>query len=117
MLTKEQCRLIDQITEYSKVANVCELMTRLIALSKSLRKSYTFSCSYYEPESAASRREKRESKMEGEAKEIAAKLGAHCYLPGDPRGAVIRLFFPEHLPAGYDAHYIRSHCSSGIPIV
>lgn len=117
MLTKEQSRLIDQIAKYSKAANICERMARLIALSKSLRKSYIFACNYYEPEAAAARREKRESKMEGEAKKIAAELGAYCYLAGDPRGAVIRLFFPEQLPAGYDAHYIRSHCSSGIPII
>ena len=94
-LTKCERQQLENVYKYTTAniseINVAESVSRLISIGKSLRKSYEYGCNYRQTEEQALRREKREERLENEAKEIGNYLGFIVYIQTDCRGNSIYL--------------------------
>ena len=104
-LTKEQQRLLSQVYEHttSDADNIRESVYRLISIGKSLRNSYEVGCSQRQTEKQAERREKRETRLEKEAKQIGNSLGFIVYIQTDCRGCSVYLLPNSKLKIAQEA--------------
>lgn len=100
-ITKAQREMISRVYDkvpwdivqqsHSKGIKIHDIIINLLSISKSLNKSYCFSCSYPQTDEQEKRRDKREARLEQSAKELAALIGLHCYIQHDPRGYAVHL--------------------------
>lgn len=83
-----------------------DTVDRLASIARSLHRLDEKSCNGYADyqgnwdEAAELRAEKRETRLEQKAQQLANELGAKLYQQGDPRGWPLYLYWPDN--KGYD---------------